>query len=142
MSLAGAALATRYARQIALKSIGVAGQQKLLHSAIAVPGLGPAPALTARYLVAAGVGRCFTDACGATALEALNPGPEVAPLSEADASTPRATHRSEQAAQLSSLSADPGPLLPEILGALAATEALLDLLELSAPVEQPENSTP
>jgi molybdopterin-synthase adenylyltransferase len=75
----------RFSRQIVLPQIGGAGQERLLGSAVALAGEGELAAITALYLVGAGVGR-FTlhgshSLCGE--LRDLNPEAHVTPASGA-----------------------------------------------------------
>jgi len=115
--------AGRYARQLVLDGFGPAGQDRVGRAVVRVIGVGPAAAVSARYLVGAGVGACYTDALPAEALRALNPLPEVGSLS---------------AAPPGALTVDPSdpspattagePASPELAGALAAERALLLLI--------------
>ena len=71
----------RYARHIALREVGGAGQLRLLGAEVHLVGTGPAAEEAARYLAAAGVGRLVVEPALAARLgdelAALNPDCQV-----------------------------------------------------------------
>ena len=109
----------RYARHLALPGFGPQGQLAVEQASFEVVGTGPAAATAAAYLVAAGVGACFTDALDPVDAAALDPAPRVAPRRAAPSGTLRIDPSTTEA---------DGETLPELLGAVAAAEALCGVL--------------
>ena len=81
----------RYSRQILLREVGGAGQDKILAARVLVAGVGSAVAIAAVYLSAAGVGEICL-ACGARnrtiadEISALNPETRVRSLAQEEVS--------------------------------------------------------